>query len=130
MGYSIPAGLGVRAAFPDRQVVSVCGDGSFQMQLMELATMQQWKLPIKIVIMRNGYLGLVREYQHRTYSDRYIAVKLDGSPDFEKLADAYGVKYFYLKDNAGMDKAVDAFLAWEGAALIVCEVYPFDSGKE
>ena len=130
MGYSIPAGIGVRAAFPDRQVVAVCGDGSFQMQMMELATMQQWKLPIKIVIMRNGYLGLVREYQHRIYKDRYIAVSLDGSPDFEKLAGAYGVKFFHLKNNDAMDKTVDAFLAYEGAALMVCEVYPFDSVKE
>ncbi len=130
MGYSLPAALGVRAAFPDRQVVTVCGDGSFQMSLMELATMQQWDLPVKIVIMRNGYLGLVREYQHRSYKDRYIGVKLDGSPDFEKLAAAYGIDYFYLRDNSQMDERIDSFLKSPGAAIMVCEVYPYDSVKE
>jgi len=130
MGYSIPAALGARAACPDTQVVAVCGDGSFQMSMMELATMQQWELPIKIVIMKNGYLGLVREYQHRCYNDRYIGVKLDGNPDFEKLAEAYGLSYFYLRDNSAMDETVDAFLACEKAAIMVCEVYPYDSVKE
>lgn len=76
MGYSIPAAIGVRAALPDTQIVAVCGDGSFQMSLMELATRRQWNLPIKFVIMRNGYLGLVREYQHHTYHDRYSGVSL------------------------------------------------------
>ena len=130
MGYSIPAAIGARAAFPDRQIVAVCGDGSFQMSLMELATMQQWHLPIKFVIMRNGYLGLVREYQHHTYEDRYSGVSLEGSPDFEKLAGAYGIDYFHLADNAHMEETIRAFLDNEKAAMMVCEIYSYDLVKE
>jgi acetolactate synthase-1/2/3 large subunit len=130
MGYSIPAAIGVRAAFPERQVVAVCGDGSFQMSLMELATMQQWHLPIKFVIMRNGYLGLVREYQHHTYHDRYSGVSLAGSPAFDKIAEAYGLDYFHLENNEDMEQTIDAFLACEHAAMMVCEVYSYDLVKE
>ncbi len=130
MGYSIPAGIGARAAFPDRQVVAVCGDGSFQMSLMELATMIQWDLPIKFVIMKNGYLGLVREYQYHTYSERYSGVSLAGSPDFEKLAEAYGIQTFHVANNDEMDEKIDAFLASEGAAMMVCDVYSYDLVKE
>ena len=130
MGYSIPAAIGVRAALPDTQIVAVCGDGSFQMSLMELATMRQWDLPIKFVIMRNGYLGLVREYQHHTYHDRYSGVSLDGSPDFEKIAEAYGLDYFYLEHNDEMEQRIDEFLACDHAAMMVCEVYSFDLVKE
>lgn len=130
MGYSIPAGIGARAALPDRQVVAVCGDGSFQMSLMELATMQQWHLPIKFVIMRNGYLGLVREYQHHTYQDRYSGVSLEGSPAFDKIAEAYGLQYFHLENNDQMDQMLDEFLACDRAAMMVCEVYAYDLVKE
>lgn len=130
MGYSIPAAIGVRAALPDTQIVAVCGDGSFQMSLMELATMRQWNLPIKFVIMRNGYLGLVREYQHHTYHDRYSGVSLDGSPDFEKIAEAYGLDYFHLEHNDEMEQRIDEFLACDHAAMMVCEVYSFDLVKE
>ncbi len=130
MGYSLPAAIGVRAACPDRQIVAVCGDGAFQMSLMELATMCQWDLPVKLVIMRNECLGLVREYQHHTYEDRYSAVFLDGSPDFGKLAEAYKITYFRLSDNTGMDSVIDDFLACPAAAILVCDVYPYDLVKE
>lgn len=130
MGYSIPAAIGARAALPDRQIVAVCGDGSFQMSLMELATMRQWQLPIKFVIMRNGYLGLVREYQHHTYHDRYCGVSLEGSPAFDKIAEAYGLDYFHLENNDQMDEMIDTFLACDHAAMMVCEVYSYDLVKE
>ncbi len=85
-------------AAPERQVLAVCGDGSFQMSMMELATMVQYGIKIKIIIMKNGYLGLVREYQFNNYDQRYIAVQLGDIPDFEKLAMAYGMDYFHLKE--------------------------------
>ncbi len=130
MGYSIPAAIGARAALPNRQIVAVCGDGSFQMSMMELATMRQWDLPIKFVIMHNGYLGLVREYQHHSYEDRYEGVSLDGSPNLELLAAAYGLTYFHLEKHEQMEDMIDAFLAAPQAALMVCEVYPYDLVKE
>lgn len=79
MGYSIPAAIGAKRADMNRQVIAVCGDGSFQMSFMELATMQQHHIPIKIVVLKNNFLGMVREYQHYTYHDRYSVVNLDGS---------------------------------------------------
>jgi acetolactate synthase-1/2/3 large subunit len=130
MGYSLPAAIGARAALPDTQIVAVCGDGAFQMSMMEMATMQQHNLPVKFVILKNGYLGLVREYQHHTYQDHYSVVKLDGNPDFEKLADAYGIPYFYLNENDEMEERIDAFLAADGAAMMVIEVYSYDLVKE
>ena len=80
MGYSIPAAIGAKRADMNRQVIAVCGDGSFQMSFMELATMQQHHIPIKIVVLKNNFLGMVREYQHYTYHDRYSVVNLDRQP--------------------------------------------------
>ena len=81
MGYSIPAAMGARLAAKERQVVAVCGDGSFQMSMMELATIRQFSVPVKIIVLKNNYLGMVREYQHYTYKDHYSVVDLSGSPD-------------------------------------------------
>ena len=127
MGYSIPAALGAK---PERQVLAVCGDGSFQMSMMELATMVQYGIKIKIIIMKNGYLGLVREYQFNNYDQRYIAVQLGDIPDFEKLAMAYGMDYFHLKEMEKMDATIEEFLACDNSALMICEVYKFDKVKE
>ena len=102
MGYSIPAAMGAKAACMDRQVIAVCGDGSFQMSMMELATMRQHKIPVKIIVLKNGYLGMVREYQHYTYKDNYSVVDLSGSPDLEKLAAAYDLPFLRLEN---MEKA-------------------------
>lgn len=130
MGYSIPAALGAKVAAPERQVVAVCGDGSFQMSMMELATMNQYQVKFKIIIMKNRYLGLVREYQYNNYEERYIAVELGDVPDLEKIAQAYGMDYFFLKDMDKMDSTIEAFLACENSALMVCEVHKFDKVKE
>ena len=92
MGYSLPAAIGAKCADPKREVVAVCGDGSFQMQFAELATAVQHGINVKLIVMRNRWLGMVREVQERTYGSRYIAVSLDGSPDFCKIADAYGIE--------------------------------------
>jgi len=130
MGYSIPAALGAKMAAPERQVVAVCGDGSFQMSMMELATMCQYDVKFKIIIMKNRYLGLVREYQYNNYKEHYIAVSLGDVPDLEKLSGAYGMDYFYLKDMDLMDQTIEEFLACDNSALMVCDVYKFDKVKE
>ncbi len=105
MGYSVPAALGAKSAASDREVVAVCGDGSFQMQMMELATALQHGINIKVVVMRNNYLGMVRELQERGYNNRLTAVSLDGSPSFTRIAEAYGIESV-LVDS--VDKAEDA----------------------
>ncbi len=129
MGYSIPAAIGARAAAPGKQIVAVCGDGSFQMSMMELATMQQHKLPMKTIIFHNGYLGLVREYQYKTYKGHYSVVDLTGSPDFCKLADAYDVPFMKLENMDGIDKVIDEFLSLDGPALMEVMIDPMDMVK-
>ena len=129
MGYSIPAALGAKKANPDRQVVAVCGDGSFQMSLNELATMQQHNIPIKIIVFHNGYLGLVREYQYNTYKGNYSVVDLTGSPDLEKIAAAYGVPFVRLMNNEGMENIIHDFLNSQGPGLMECMLDPMDVVK-
>jgi acetolactate synthase I/II/III large subunit len=91
MGYGFPAAMGAQAGFPDRLVIDIAGDGSFQMNSQELATVVQYNLPVKVVILNNGYLGMVRQWQEFFFGKRYAGSDLHGvSPDFVKLAEAYG----------------------------------------
>ncbi len=129
MGYSIPAAMGAKAAAPDRQVVAVCGDGSFQMSMMELATMRQHNIPIKIVVLKNNYLGMVREYQHYTYRDHYSVVDLSGSPDLEKLAAAYELPFLRLSNMEHCDEVIDRFLQEDESVLLECLIDPMDLVK-
>ena len=129
MGYSIPAAMGATLGAPGRQVVAVCGDGSFQMSMMEFATMRQYQVPVKIVVIANQYLGMVREYQQNTYKGRYSVVELGGGPDLEKLAQAYGMDFIRLEAPDKMDEAIDAFLKDEDAVLMECVINPMDTVK-
>jgi len=90
MGYGLPAAMGAQAAFPDRQVIVVCGDGGFQMNLQEMATLVQNRLPVKICVMNNNYLGMVRQWQELFFDKRYSNTVLDLPIDFVKLAEAFG----------------------------------------
>jgi acetolactate synthase I/II/III large subunit len=92
MGFGLPAAVGAQFARPDKLVFSICGDGGFQMSIPELATIASHALPIKIIVMNNGYLGMVRQWQTLFYNNRLSAVELDCFPDAEKLAGAYGFK--------------------------------------
>jgi acetolactate synthase-1/2/3 large subunit len=111
MGYSVPAAIGAKRASPSREVIAICGDGSFQMQMMELATAVQHNIGVKIIIMTNNRLGMVRELQTLKYNDNQTAVFLDGSPDFIKLAAAYGIDGDCLNDIKDADKALITLLA-------------------
>lgn len=122
MGYSIPAAIGAKMVCPDRQTVAVCGDGAFQMAMNELATMRENGVDIKIVIMRNGYLGLVKEYQYSSYDARYEGVDLGDWPLYDRIAEAYGLKYFRCSSDSAVDQALDDFLAEDGACLMVCDI--------
>ena len=125
MGYAVPAALGAKLGAPDRQVVAVCGDGGFQMTMMELATMKQYKVPVKIVVLRNNVLGLVRQYQHFTYQDRFSVIDLgDSIPNFEKLADAYGIRYLQIAAVEDMDSGIAEFLANDEATLLEVIIDP------
>lgn len=126
MGYSIPAAMGAKLADFGRMVVAVCGDGSFQMSMMELATIKQHNIPVKIIVLKNGYLGMVRQYQHFAYKDNYSVVDLSGSPDLEKLAAAYDMPFYRLFNMDDVEAKIDAFLQDPNAALMECIIDPMD----
>jgi acetolactate synthase-1/2/3 large subunit len=90
MGFGLPAAIGAQAACPDSLVVDVAGDGSIQMNIQEMATAVQYCLPVKVVILNNRYLGMVRQWQELFYECRYACTAMDNAPDFVKLAEAYG----------------------------------------
>ncbi len=90
MGYGLPAAMGAQAAFPDRQVIAICGDGGFQMNLQELATLVQNRLPVKICILNNNFLGMVRQWQELFFDKRYSSTCMELPIDFIKLAEAFG----------------------------------------
>ena len=90
MGFGLPAAIGAQIACPDKTVVDIAGDGSIQMNIQELATAVQYRLPIKIVILNNRYLGMVRQWQELFYEGRYACTDMVHAPDFLKLAEAYG----------------------------------------
>ena len=90
MGYGLPAAMGCQVAFPGKLVVDVAGDGSIQMNIQEMATLVQNKLPVKVLILNNTYLGMVRQWQELFYKHNYSHTSMTGQPDFVKLAEAYG----------------------------------------
>ncbi len=118
MGYSVPCAIGARLADPKREVVAICGDGAFQMSFMELATAVQHEVDIKVVVMTNTRLGMVRELQTNGYDDRQTAVFLDGSPDFIKLAEAYGIKAMRAYDQKTAKEAIELLRDYKGICLV------------
>ena len=130
MGYSIPAALGAKLADPKRQVVAVCGDGSFQMSMMELATFRQFGVNAKIIVFNNTYLGMVREYQHYSYKDNYSMVSLEGSPYLEKLVSAYDFDYLRLKDMKKLEETIDSFISDKNNVLLEVMIDPMDLVKQ
>lgn len=129
MGYAIPAALGAKLADGARQVVASCGDGGFQMSMMELATMAQQDVPLKIIVYRNNYLGMVREYQHYSYKDRYAMVDIAGKPDLDMIAKAYGMDYQVIDGASDVDKEIGRFLKNKHAVLLEVLTDPMDLAK-
>jgi acetolactate synthase-1/2/3 large subunit len=128
MGFGMPSAIGAQFAAPGKQVVSIVGDGGFQMTLYELATAALHKLPIKVFVMNNHYLGMVRQWQELFYDNRLSGVDLEGNPDFVKLAESYGVKAIHITDPKKADKQVaDAIKYQDGPMLINCEVAKTDN---
>ena len=124
MGYSVPAAIGAKFARPDRDVVAVCGDGSFQMMMNELATIAQNGLNVKIIVMRNTVLGMVHELQDVFYNSRYAVTELDEMPDFGKLAQAYGIDAAFASSNEEAESYAEKMLASDKSSLLVCNIHP------
>jgi acetolactate synthase-1/2/3 large subunit len=123
MGFGFPAAIGAQFGKPEETVVAIVGDGGFQMTFYELSTCLIHKLPIKIIVIDNKYLGMVRQWQELFYDVRYSGVDLEGNPDFAKLARAYGIKAFKLKKTSQTKKILQEAMNYnEGPCLVHAEV--------
>ena len=128
MGFGFPAAIGAQFACPDDLVVAIVGDGGFQMTLFELATAALHKLPLKILVLNNHYLGMVRQWQELFFEDRKSGVDLEGNPDFVKLAAAYGIQGFNIKRPADTGRILQKALDYnEGPCLIHAECCKTDN---
>jgi acetolactate synthase-1/2/3 large subunit len=124
MGFGLPSALGAQMARPDKLVFAICGDGGFQMAIPELATIASHSLPIKIIVMNNGYLGMVRQWQTLFYKNRLSAVELDCFPDAEKLAGAYGFRGRTIDKAWQLTEALETAIKEPGPYLLNVRVTP------
>ncbi|MBV2208753.1 MAG: acetolactate synthase 2 catalytic subunit [Thermomonas sp.] len=118
MGFGLPAALGAQEACRDAQVVCVSGDGSIMMNIQELATLKRYRLPVKIVLLDNQALGMVRQWQELFFDKRYSEVDLSDNPDFAAVAEAFGIQALRVDKAAGVDAALQALLNADGPALL------------
>lgn len=122
MGYGFPAAIGAQVAFPDATVIDIAGDGSIQMNIQELATVMQYKLPVKIAVLNNGYLGMVRQWQERFYDNVYAHTDIMCGPDFVKLADAYGALGLRATEKHEVEDVIVKALAHDGPVIMDFQV--------
>ncbi len=119
MGYGLPAAEGVKMAHPEAKVVCVSGDGSFMMNVQELATLSQYGIAIKAIVLHNGWLGMVRQWQHLFYDDRFEATNIErGTPNFAKLAEVFGIKGISVTSRDQLADAIAKMLACEGPVIV------------
>jgi acetolactate synthase-1/2/3 large subunit len=123
MGYGMPAAMGVQTAFPDEQVICVAGDASILMNIQELGTLSQYQLPVKVVVLNNGWQGMVRQWQESFYDERYSASEMTGGmPDFRALAESFGVRGVRISERAELRQSLSEALAHPGPAFIEVQV--------
>jgi len=123
MGFGMPAAMGVQTAFPGEQVICVAGDASILMNIQELGTLAQYQLPVKVVVLNNGWQGMVRQWQESFYQERYSASEMTGGmPNFEELAEAFGVRGVKITDRARLHQQLAEALAHPGPAFIDVKV--------
>ena len=127
MGFGLPSALGAQFARPDKLVFAICGDGGFQMSIPELATIANQQLPVKIIVMNNGYLGMVRQWQELFYNNRLSQVQLDTFPEPDKLAGAYGFKGRTVERPSQLRKALEDCVNEPGPYLLNVKVTPFEN---
>jgi acetolactate synthase-1/2/3 large subunit len=118
MGYGLPAAMGAQAAFPKRQVLCVCGDGGVQMNMQEMATLVQQRLPVKIIILNNNFLGMVRQWQELFFDKRYSQTCLELPMDFVKLAEAYGAKGLKADKPSEVEQVIKEGFAHNGPVIM------------
>ncbi|WP_066659264.1 MULTISPECIES: acetolactate synthase 3 large subunit [unclassified Sphingomonas] len=122
MGYGLPAAIGAQLGNPNALVIDIAGEASIQMNIQELATATQYRLPVKIFILNNEYMGMVRQWQELTYSSRYSESYSDSLPDFVKLAEAYGWKGILIEHRSDLKSGIQDMLAYDGPVIVDCRV--------
>lgn len=137
MGFGLPAAIGAQIANPNKKVIAIVGDGGFQMTFQELMMIKEYNLPVKIFIINNSYLGMVRQWQELFHEKRYSSVNLSYNPDFIKIGEAYGIKSIQLKNKKDLKKHLKKILESDEAVLVECivekeeNVYPMiPAGKD
>ena len=121
MGYGFPAAMGVQIAHPDALVIDVAGEASIMMNIQELSTVAQYRLPVKIFILNNQYMGMVRQWQELLHGGRYSESYMDSLPDFVRLAEAFGAHGLRVQDPAKLDDTIKEMIAINGPVIVdVC----------
>ena len=123
MGYGLPAAVGAQMGNPDALVIDIAGEASIQMNIQEMATATQYRLPVKVFILNNEWMGMVRQWQELTYESRFSESYSDSLPDFVALAEAYGWKGIRCSDPAKLDDAIAEMLAYDGPVMFDCRVH-------
>ena len=127
MGYGIPAGMGAKLARPDAQVVAISGDGSIMMNIQELATLRRYDIPLKILLLDNSSLGLVRQWQELFFNKNYSEVDLSDNPDFVAVAKSFGIDGFRVDTRDDVPRAIDWLLAADGPCLAHVVIDPMEN---
>ena len=122
MGYGLPAAIGAQLGNPDDLVIDIAGDASIQMNIQELGTATQYRLPVKVFILNNEWMGMVRQWQELTYESRYSNSYSDSLPDFVKLAEAYGWKGIRITSEADLDAGIQEMIDYPGPVIVDCLV--------
>ena len=122
MGYGLPAAIGAQLGNPDTLVIDIAGEASIQMNIQELGTASQFRLPVKVFILNNEYMGMVRQWQELTYESRYSNSYSDSLPDFVQLAESYGWKGIRIHDESELDAGIKAMMEHDGPVMVDCQV--------
>ncbi|MBQ3641587.1 biosynthetic-type acetolactate synthase large subunit [bacterium] len=125
MGFGFPAAIGAQIAAPDKLIIDIAGDGSIQMNLQELMTCVDYKIPVKIAVINNGYLGMVRQWQEKLFNKHFSQTHIT-SPDYVKLAEAYGILGIRVTKEEEIDEALDKAIAYDGPVIIDFVVEPME----
>lgn len=122
MGYGLPAAIGAQLGNPDSLVIDIAGEASIQMNIQELGTASQFRLPVKVFILNNEYMGMVRQWQELTYESRYSNSYSDSLPDFVRLAESYGWKGIRIENESQLDDGIRAMIEHDGPVMVDCQV--------
>lgn len=117
MGFALPAAIGAKIGKPERDVIAIIGDGGFQMTLQELSTILQYKISVKLIILNNNFLGMVRQWQQLFFTKRYSFTELT-NPEFSKVAESFGIKAKKVTERKDLEKELHQMMDYDGCYLL------------